>query len=82
MAKTVQIREIPDDVYHKLTQRAAEERVTVPDYLRRLAEREVSRPSLAEWVERTRRRGGPTRESGAMEAVDDLRGPWPSDDRG
>ncbi|MBU6146950.1 MAG: hypothetical protein KGP10_02105 [Actinomycetales bacterium] len=81
MPKTVQIRDIPDDVYHALTQRAAAERVTVPDLLRRLAEREVARPSLAEWVERTRRRGGPTRDSGAMPAVDELRGPWPPDDR-
>jgi hypothetical protein len=82
MSKTVQIREIPDDVYHKLTQRAAEARVTVPDYLRRLAERDVARPSIAEWIERTRRRGGSVRESDAIQALDELRGPWPLHDRG
>lgn len=79
MAKTVQIREIPDETYHKLAQRAAEARVSVPDYLRRLAERDVARPSVAEWIERTRARGGPQRQSDVIEALDELRGPWPTD---
>jgi hypothetical protein len=77
MAKTVQIREIPDETYHQLAQRAAEARVSVPDYLRRLAERDIARPSVAEWIERTRLRGGPQRESDVIEALDDIRGPWP-----
>ena len=79
MPKTVRIREIPDDVYRKLAQRAAEAQVTVPDYLRRLAERDVSRPTVAEWIDRTRRRGGPVRQSDVVQALDELRGPWPAD---
>jgi hypothetical protein len=79
MPKTVQIREIPDDTYRKLAQRAAEAQVTVPDYLRRLAERDVSRPTVAEWIDRTRRRGGPVRQSDVVQALDELRGPWPAD---
>ena len=35
--------------------------------------------TVEEWVERTRRRGGPTRESDVIEALDELRGPWPDD---
>ena len=81
MSKTVQVREIPEETYRKLAQRAAEAKVTVPDYLRRLAERDVARPTVAEWVERTRRRGGPVRQSDVIEALDELRGPWPDDAR-
>ena len=81
MSKTVQVREIPEESYLKLAQRAAEAKVTVPDYLRRLVERDVARPTVAEWVERTRRRGGPIRQSDVIEALDELRGPWPDDAR-
>ena len=81
MSKTVQVREIPEQTYRKLAQRAAEVKMTVPDYLRRLAERDVARPTVAEWVERTRRRGGPIRQSDVIEALDELRGPWPDDAR-
>jgi hypothetical protein len=35
--------------------------------------------TVAEWVERTRRRGGPVRETDVIEALDELRGPWPDD---
>ena len=35
--------------------------------------------TVEEWVERTRRRGGPTRETDVIEALDELRGPWPDD---
>ena len=81
MPKTAQIREIPNETYRKLAQRAAEANVTVPDYLRRLAERDVARPTTTEWLERTRRRGGGSRESDVIEALDDLRGVWPDDSR-
>ena len=37
MPKTVQIRDIDDDVYAALVRRAAESGVTVPDLLRREA---------------------------------------------
>lgn len=79
MSKTVQIREIPDETYFRLAQRAADARVSVPDYLRRLIERDVARPSVTEWVERTRLRGGRERASDAVAALDELRGPWPTD---
>jgi antitoxin FitA len=75
----VQVRGIPDDTYCKLAQRAAEAQVTVPDYLRRLAERDASRPTVTEWIDHTRRRGGPVRKSNVVQALDELRGPWPAD---
>ena len=50
----MQIRDVGDDVYLALTQRAAEVGLTVPELLRREAARLASRPSVEEWLERTR----------------------------
>ncbi len=55
MAKMIQIRNVPDDVHRKLKARAAERGLTLSDFLLRLAEREVSRPTIAELTERLRR---------------------------
>lgn len=50
MAKTIQIRDLDDDVYAELARRAAAAGITVPELLRREADRLVSRPSLAESI--------------------------------
>jgi plasmid stability protein len=55
MSRTVQIRNIDDDVYAALSRRAAEAGVTVPDLLRREATRLAARPTVEEWLARTRR---------------------------
>lgn len=81
MPRTVQIRDIDDEVYAALSRRAAEAGLTVPDLLRREAARLASRPSLEEWLARTRRRpSGITRDQ-VLEGLDELRGPWPDADR-
>jgi hypothetical protein len=77
MPKTVQIRGIDDEVYAALARRAAEAGLTVPDLLRREAARLAARPTVQEWLSRTRRRpSGITREE-VLDAVEELRGPWP-----
>jgi hypothetical protein len=79
--KTVQIRGIDDEVYAALARRAAEAGLTVPDLLRREAARLAGRPTVQEWLSRTRRRpSGITREE-VLDAVEELRGPWPDADR-
>ena len=81
MPKTIQIRDFDDAVYGALVKRAGEAGLTVPDLLRREAARIASRPSMEEWLERTRRRpSGITREQ-IIEALDESRGPWPDADR-
>ena len=77
MPKTVQIRNIDDDVYLALSRRAAEVGMTVPDLLRREATRLARRPSMGEWLERTRRRPSPIARAEVIDALDDLRGAWP-----
>jgi hypothetical protein len=81
MPKTIQIRDLDDDVYASLARRAAEVGITVPDLLRREAARLAARPTMEEWLARTRRRPSAIARADILEALDDLRGPWPDADR-
>jgi hypothetical protein len=75
--KTIQIRDVDDEVYAALSRRAAEAGITVPDLLRREAARLASRPTVEEWLARTRRRPSGITRAAVIDALDDLRGPWP-----
>jgi hypothetical protein len=81
MPKTIQIRDIDDDVYAALVKRAAEAGLTVPDLLRREAARLAARPTMEEWLSRTRRRPSGITRAQVLEAIDEMRGPWPDADR-
>jgi antitoxin FitA len=81
MPKTVQIRDIDDEVYAALVRRAAEAGITVPDLLRREARRLAARPTVEEWLARTRRRPSDISRAEVVQALDELRGPWPDADR-
>ena len=77
MPKTVQIRDLDDEVYAALARRAAEAGVSVPELLRTEATRLAARPSLEEWLRRTRRRRSDITRAEILEALDEQRGPWP-----
>lgn len=77
MPKTVQIREIDDDVYAALAERAGEAAMTVPEYLRREIVRLARRPTVKDWLERTRRRPSTIGRGEVLDALDELRGEWP-----
>lgn len=81
MPKTVQIRDIDDDVYAGLVRRAAEEGITVPELLRRAATRLASRPSIAEWLRRTGPRPSQVTTADVLADLDDWRGEWPESRR-
>ena len=78
MPKTVQIRNLDDDVYARLARRAAEAGSSVPELLRIAARRLAARPSGAEWIGRTRRRSSLVGRLEILAALDDQRGPWPN----
>lgn len=78
MPKTVQIRDIDDDVYAALVRRAAEEGITVPELLRREAARLAARPSVAQWLTRTGRRPSEVSTAEVLESLDEWRGEWPN----
>jgi hypothetical protein len=77
--KTIQIRDLDDDVYAALARRALDAGVTVPELLRREATRLASKPTIAEWLERTRRRPSEISTTTVLEDLDAMRGPWPDD---
>jgi hypothetical protein len=81
VGKTVQIRNIDDDVYAALARRAAESGMSVPELLRREVARLAARPTIEEWLSRTRRRPSRITSAEIVDALDEVRGPWPDADR-
>ena len=77
MSKTLQIRDVPDETYQRLVQRAAESGITVPELLRREVDKLAGRLTSREWLERTRRLSSPVRGSEVVDSLDETRGPWP-----
>ena len=77
MPKTVQIRDLDDDVYAGLVRRAAEAGVSVPELLRAEAARISARPSVEEWLARTRTRTSTASRHEVLDALDEQRGAWP-----
>ncbi len=78
MAKTVQIRDLDDQVYAALARRAAETGLSVPELLRVEATRLASRPSVETWLDRTTRRSSTVERAEILAALDEQRGPWPA----
>lgn len=54
MPRMIQIRDVPDHVHSTLKARAAQEGMSLSDYLKREFARAVERPTLKEWLDRTR----------------------------
>jgi sensor domain CHASE-containing protein len=77
MPKSIQIRDIDDDVYAVLVRRAAEEQISVPELLRREAARLAARPSVAQWLTRLGRRPSSISTAEVLATLDEWRGPWP-----
>ncbi len=77
MPKSIQIRDLDDDVYAALAQRAAEAGVSVPELLRGEAVRLATRPSVTEWLARLRTRPWQGGRLEVLAALDEQRGPWP-----
>jgi hypothetical protein len=75
--KTIQIRDVDDGDYAALARRAAEAGLTVPELLRREVARLAARPTMQEWLARTRRRESNVSRAEVIEALDEVRGPWP-----
>jgi len=77
MSKTIQIRELDDDVYASLLRHAADAGITVPELLRREATRVASRPSMSSWLARMNRPSTSGEADDVIAALDELRGEWP-----
>jgi plasmid stability protein len=56
--RMIQIRNVPDDLHRKLKVRAAEQGLSLSDYLLRMAEREAETLTIEELTARIRSRPG------------------------
>ncbi len=73
MGKSVQIRDLDDDVYKILAERAAGDDMSVPEFIRRELHRIAARPSLEAWLAGTRRRSVQHDRLITEAALDELR---------
>ncbi|MGI8791881.1 MAG: FitA-like ribbon-helix-helix domain-containing protein [Acidimicrobiales bacterium] len=74
MPKTIQIRDLDDDVYDALAVRASAAGLSIPELLRIEATRLAGRPTVEDWLERTRRRPSAITTVEVRQALDELRG--------
>ena len=73
MSKMIQVRNVPEQVHSILKARAARERMTLSDFIKRELERIAERPSMQEWLERTRLAKPIRTERSAAQIVRDSR---------
>jgi len=67
MSKMIQVRDVPEDVHGTLKARAAREGMSLSDFVKRELKRAAERPTMQEWLERTRQaRPIPAGKSGAQ----------------
>jgi antitoxin FitA len=71
--RSIQIRNVPDDVRRTLEERAAREGISLSDYLLRDLVELASRPALEETVERVRRRPMVRSRSSAAQLIREVR---------
>jgi plasmid stability protein len=77
--KTIQVRNVPDELHRAIKVRAAQEGLSITDYVRRELERLVSRPSMKEVLARIKEQepvlGGPS----SADLIREDRGPLPNE---
>jgi plasmid stability protein len=73
MPKMIQLRNVPDQLHHKLKARAALEGVSLSDYLLAEIQRAAERPTLTELRQRLRSRSRVTPAVAPAKAVRDER---------
>ena len=77
MSRMIQVRNVPDDLHRTLKVRAAQNGMTLSDYLLAELEGIAEKPSLAELVERIRERDPVEADGEPARLIRELRGPLP-----
>lgn len=73
MAKMIQVRDVPDEVHRTLGNRAAREGLSLTDFIKRELERIAERPSMQEWLDRTRETKSTHGKPSAAELIREMR---------
>lgn len=69
----IQIRDVPDQVHRALKTRAADEGMSLSDFIKRELERTAERPSMREWLEATLQRKPILGKRSAAQLIRELR---------
>jgi hypothetical protein len=70
----IQVRDVPDQVHRTLKARAAREGMSLSDFIKRELQRTVERPTLQEWLDRTRQLKPLVTKRSAVEVIRKMRG--------
>ncbi len=75
MSKMIQIRDVPIQLHRTLKARAAREDMSLSGFIKRELNLIVQRPTMQEWLERTRRAKPIRIKRSAAEIIRELRDP-------
>jgi antitoxin FitA len=73
MSKMIQVRDVPDSVHRVIKSRAAREGMSLSDFIKRELARAVEKPTMQEWLERTRQAKPIASKKSAVEIIRELR---------
>jgi plasmid stability protein len=73
MSKMIQIRDVPDQVHGILKARAAREGMSLSDLIKRELQHSAERPTMREWLERTRQAKPIPSKRSAAQIIRELR---------
>jgi plasmid stability protein len=73
MSKMIQIRDVPEQLHSTLKSRAAQEGMSLSDFLKRELKRAAERPTMREWLELTQRAKPIRAKRTAAQVVRELR---------
>ena len=75
--KMIQVRNVPDEIHRELKVRAARQGVSLSDYVLELARRDVSRPTMEDWLARIDARPLIESDVSVEHIIRESRGPLP-----
>jgi hypothetical protein len=73
MSKMIQVRDVPEQIHGTLKARAAQEGMSLSDYIKRELEHLAERPTMREWLELTQRAKPIQAKGSAAQIVRELR---------
>ena len=73
MSKMIQIRDVPEPLHRMLNARAARVGMSLSDFIKRELKCSAERPTMQEWLERTRRAKPIIAKRAAAEVLRELR---------
>jgi antitoxin FitA len=72
----IQIKNVPEELHQAIRSRAAQKGKTVSDYMLDLAKRDLSKPTVQEWVAMVRAGWGPEPTHSDVDTADIIRRDW------